>query len=59
MKKLLKIIAIAAGIISVVSTIILVCIYMEDVAKYLKIVKEKISKMFSSVRQTEDIYEEE
>lgn len=43
MKKVLWIIALAAGIVSGVSAFILGCLYLEDLVKYLKSAKEKRS----------------
>lgn len=43
MKKALKIAAVSAGIVSVVSAVVLGCIYLEDIAGYLKKVKTKVT----------------
>ena len=43
MKKALKIIAVSAGILSVISAIVLGCIYLEDIAIYFKRIKTRIT----------------
>ena len=43
MRKALRIIAIASAIISILSTVILGCIYLEDMLGLIKNVKNKIS----------------
>ena len=44
MRKTLRIISISAGIISAVSTVVLACIYLENIAEQMK----KISKRITS-----------
>ncbi len=43
MRKALRIVAISAGIVSVVSAVILGCVYFEDITGYIKKIKSKIS----------------
>lgn len=43
MRKVLRIISASAGIVSVVSAVILGCIYLEDVAEQIKKVRTKIT----------------
>lgn len=54
MRKILRIISISAGIISVVSALVLVCIYLEDIGGYIKKVKSKIIKKIIVQKQMGD-----
>lgn len=44
MKKALRIVALFAGIVNVVSVVVLGFIYLEDITKYLKVFKIKFHK---------------
>ncbi len=59
MKKVLRIISISAAIVSAVSAVILGCIYLEDIAGYLKKVKSKIVDVIIDRKNTEDEYDYE
>ena len=48
MKKALRIISISAGIVSVLSAVILACIYLEGAAEKLGKMKNRISAMVGS-----------
>lgn len=53
MRKALKIIALCAGIISVVSSFVLGCLYMEDAVKYLQKIKRLlVGKAKISIEET-------
>ncbi len=47
MRKALRIIIISTGIVSIVSTVILGCIYMEDIVRHVDIVKMRIKNKTS------------
>ena len=49
MKKALRILAIASGIVSIVSMVVLGFLYLEDIAGYAKSVKNRISGAISSL----------
>lgn len=43
MRRALRIVAVSAGIVSMVSAIVLGCVYLEDIAGHIKKIKAKIS----------------
>jgi len=53
MRKALRIIAVASGIISVVSTVVLGFIYLEDILKYIKKTKAKLTPSESAYEDDE------
>ncbi len=62
MKKVMTIIAIIAGVVSVVTAVIVVCLYMKDITgsakkitEYMKTLKDKLLRRRTLV---EDIYED-
>ncbi len=52
MRKALRIIAVYAGIISVISTIILGSIYLEDILVYIKSTKDKLTNKAKDKKNT-------
>ena len=50
MRKALKIVAVSAGIVSVVSAVVLGCVYLEDIAGHIKKIKSKISNKISDTK---------
>ena len=58
MKKILTVVAIIAWIISVFTAVVLVCLYMKDILKYLGILKEKFANKCHWFRKAEDIFAE-
>ena len=59
MKKFLRIVSVAAGIISIVSAVVLVCICIEDIAVYAKKIKAKVSDKWSARKLADIDFEEE
>lgn len=49
MRKALRIISLSAGIISIVSAVILGCIYLEDVFTHINKVKNKLSSKTNDI----------
>ena len=58
MKKILTVAAIIAWIISVFTAVVLVCLYMKDILKYLGKIKDKLASKCSWFRKAEDIFAE-
>lgn len=58
MKKVLTVVAIIAWIISVFTAVVLICLYMKDILKYLDIFKDKVMNKCSWLRKREDIFAE-
>ena len=54
MRKALRIIAIASAIVSVLSTVILGCIYLEDMLGLIKNIKNKISNRIAERNLIDD-----
>lgn len=54
MRKALRIIAVSAGIVSVVSAVILGCVYLEDLLGYFKKFRSKISDRISDTQYAEE-----
>ena len=52
MRKALRIISISSGIISVVSAVILGCIYLEDVLGHIEKVKAKVTNKIDDRKNT-------
>ena len=57
MRKALRIISISAGIVSVVSAVVLVCIYLEDIVGHIKKVKTKITNKINDQKYIGEKYE--
>ncbi len=57
MRKALRIIAVSAGIVSVVSAVVLGCIYLEDIAGHIKKVKTKISNKINDQKYIGEEYD--
>lgn len=55
MRKALRIISISAGLISVVSAVILGFIYLEDIVGHIQKVKIKIADKINNKKQVEEI----
>lgn len=59
MRKALRIISISAGIVSVVSAVVLGCIYLEDIAGHIKKVKTKITNKINDQKCIGEEYDHE
>ncbi len=59
MRKALRIIAIAAGIISILSTVILGFVYLEDFFGQINKIKSKISNKISESKRVDDEFDSE
>lgn len=59
MRKALRIIAVSAGIVSLVSTVVLGFIYLEDVVKHVKKIKSKLSNKNADTNYIGDEFESE
>ena len=57
MRKALRIISISAGIVSVVSAVVLGCIYLEDIVEHIKKVKTKITNKINAQKYIGEEYE--
>lgn len=58
MKKVLAIVGIIAWIIGVFTAVVLICLYMKDILKYLAKFKDKLVSKCSWFRKAEDIFAE-
>lgn len=56
MRKALRIVAISAGIVSVVSAVVLGCIYLEDIAGHVKKLKTKLTNKINDRKCIGDEY---
>ena len=59
MRKTLRIIFVSAGIVSVISAVILGCIYLEDIVCNLKKVKERITNRLDDKKHIGEEYDHE
>ena len=59
MRKALRIVAVSAGIVSVVSAVILGCIYLEDITGHLKVYKTKLFKKINEKKYIGEEYDHE
>lgn len=59
MRKALRIVAVSAGIVSVVSAVILGCIYLEDVVEYTQKVKMRITNKIKNQKYIGEEYDHE
>lgn len=57
MKRALRIVAITAGLVSVISTVVLGCVYLEEMASNLKVYKDKIVDKIVGRRSLTDEYD--
>lgn len=57
MRKALRIISVSSGIVSVVSAVILGCIYLEAIAKHIKIAKMRLTSKFHDQKIIDENYE--
>ena len=57
MRKVLRIISISTGIISVVSAVVLGCIYLEDIAGQIKKLKGRFTNRFNNKNYIDEEYE--
>ena len=57
MRKALRIISISAGIVSVVSAVVLGCIYLEDIAGHIKKVKTRLTSKINDKKYIGEEYE--
>ena len=58
MKKVLAVVGIIAWIIGVFTAVVLICLYMKDILKYLGKIKDKLASKCSWFRKAEDIFAE-
>lgn len=57
MRKALRIISLSAGIVSVVSAVVLGCIYLEDIAGHIKKIKTKITNKINDQKYIGEEYD--